>query len=137
MDEILEYFDKNKNSGIINLSHSKIKTKINDILLQLQFQGNELKNLHKKLKNYRYVDDLQNIETGRYIRWINLTRQPLKLTNGGIIIEIKFLDGIHIICKNNLNHVIQLKLEENIIFQKLTDQEHIILSAIKYLENVK
>lgn len=135
MEKLLECFDNDANISIVKLSHSKIKSTINDILVQLQFNRDELKNFHKKLKGYRHVDDLQNIQTGRYIRWINLKKSDLKLTNGGFITDIKILDeGIHINCKNNINRVMQIKLDENIIFQKITDQEQIILNAIKYLE---
>ena len=139
MEQLVEYFNNENNSSIIKLSYSQIKNEVNNILLKLQYSGNMLKTLHKKLKEYRHVDDLQDIQTGRYIRWINLKNpNNLKLTNGGIIIDIKIIDDeIHISCKNSMNIIMQLRLEECVIFQKLTDQEHVILSALKYLETKK
>ena len=35
-----------------------------------------------------------------------------------------------LLLKNNINRIFQINLEENLIFQKLTDQEKIILYAI-------
>jgi len=42
-------------------------------------------------------------------------------------------ESIYIICKNSLNRFFTLTLEENIIFQKLSNQEEVILSAMNYL----
>jgi len=44
---------------------------------------------------------LSDIQYGRYIRWINLNDpENIKLTTGGIIIDIKILaSGIHVVCK--------------------------------------
>ena len=61
--------------------------------------------------------------------------EHIKLTNGGIICDMKEInDDIHIRCKNNMNMIFQIKLSEVILFQKLTNQEKIILKAMKYLE---
>ena len=88
-----------------------------------------------KLKNYRFVDDLQDINYGAYIRWIKIKDlDQVKLSNGGIIIDIKIYDdGCQVICKNMYNRIMQIKLNEAIVFQKLTDQEYVILSALDYL----
>ena len=68
---------------------------------------------------------------GRYIRWINITNPTnIKLTNGGILCEIKIEDYVSLVMKNNINQFFQINLDENLIFQKLTDQEKVILYAI-------
>lgn len=133
---LIKSLDNENNSGIENLSTRKIKAIKNDYLQQLQLSRDELKDYHKKLKEYRFVDDLTNIQYGRYIRWISL-KDPAKicLTNGGVIIDIQLLeDGIYILCKNFRNKRMKIKIDECFIFQKLTDQEKTILSALDYLE---
>ena len=107
----------------------------NDILQQLQRAPDKLKDLHKKLKYYRYIDELDDLKYGQYVRWINITNPNiLKLTNGGFFLEIKMLDtGTHMMIKNNMNRVFQIKMDECVIFQKMSDQENVILSALKYL----
>ena len=135
-DYLLKSLDNENNSSIGNLNSKKIKSMKNDYLQQLQLPREKLKEYHKKLKDYRYVDDLSNIQYGRYIRWINLTDpRNLSLTTGGIIIDIKIYEnGIHIICKNFKNNKFQIKINECFIFQKITEQEKIILFALDYLE---
>lgn len=133
---LLHALDNNNNEGIIDLDYSKISKSKNDILQQLQFERNYLLIIHKKLKSYRYVDDLKNLSFGGYIRWISLKNpQIIKLTNGGIICDITCIkDEIYIKCKNNMNKIFQIKLSEVIIFQKLTNQEEVILKALKLIE---
>ena len=135
-DYLLKSLDNENNSSIGNLNSKLIKSMKNDYLQQLQLSRDKLKEYHKKLKDYRYVDDLSNIQYGRYIRWINLTDpHNLKLTTGGIIIDIKICEsGIHLICKNFKNHKFQIRINECFIFQKITEQEKIILFALDYLE---
>jgi len=133
---LIKSLDNENNSGIENLSTRKIKTIKNDCLQQLQLPRDKLKELHAKLKEYRFVDDLTNIQYGRYIRWINLKNpENLYLTTGGVIIDIQLLeDGIYVLCKNFRNNRMKIKIDECFIFQKLTDQEKMILSALDYLE---
>jgi hypothetical protein len=89
----------------------------------------------KQLKKYRHVDDLEDISYGSYIRWISLNKDIIKLTNGGIICHMKTVnEDIHLVCKNNWGNLFQLNMTDNIIFQKLNDQELVILSALKYLD---
>ena len=134
---LLKSLDNENNSSMNNLSSKKIKSMKNDYLQKLQLSREKLKEYHTKLKEYRYVDDLSDIQYGRYIRWINLNKpENITLTSGGIIIDIKILsNGIHLLCKNYQNKKFQIKLDENIIFQRLTPQEKVILSALDYVAN--
>jgi len=132
---LLKALDNENNSSVMNLNRRMLKSIKNDHLQQLLLPRDKLKEFHKKLEQYRYVDDLCDIQYGRYIRWINLNNpERISLTNGGIIIDIKILhSGIHIVCKNNMNRTFQIKIDENMIFQKLSDQEKIIISALDHL----
>jgi len=134
---IEELLNKESNSSILKLNNTKIKQIKNDILQKLHFKPNIIKLLLKKLKNYRFVDDLNDIHFGRYIRWINIKKYDnLKLTNGGIICDIKMVnDGILITCKNNINKLFSIKMDENLIFQKLNDDEILLLQVMDQLNN--
>jgi hypothetical protein len=133
---LLKALDNENNTGIEQLSSKKMKAMKNDYLQQLQLPREKLKEFHTKLKDYRFVDDLTNIQSGRYIRWINLINPDnITLTNGGVIIDIKIEgDGIYLLCKNFRGGRILIKIDECFIFQKLTDQEKTIISALDYLE---
>jgi len=135
VDKLLASIDDERHEDIINLNHSRIAKEKNDILQTMQFKGAELKIYHKKLKLYRYVDEINQIKHGNYIRWFNIKEpENIKLAVGAFFMEFKMMDeGCHLLCKTMFNKIIQIKLEECIIFQKLSDQEQVILSAVEYL----
>jgi len=136
IDNLLDALENETNTSIMELTTSKIKQINNDAIQRIQIRGNELKQMHKKLKEYRVIRDLRDLQLGYYIRWIPL-KDPsnIYLTNGGIIIDIDILkNGIHIRVKNNRNRVFQIKYDESVIFQKLTVQEKIILSVLDHLD---
>ena len=135
MDSLLHALDNENNSSIGDLTTEKIQTYKNNALQQLQLPREMLKQYHKKLKNYRLVEDLPDVQYGHHIRWI-LLKDPnnIKLTNGGIICDIRvFNQQVHIRCKNNLNRIMQIILDECLVFQKLSDQERVILDVLDYL----
>jgi len=137
--KLLNALDNEENEDIMNNDHEKISKDKNDILQKLRLTREGVKELHQKLKTYRYVDSLEGIRFGAYIRWISLKNpnpELIKLTNGGFICNIEILnDDIYITCKNGMNRLFKIKMSENLVFQKLMQQEQVILSAIKYLNN--
>tara|TARA_B110000285_G_C14939291_1_gene521198 strand:- start:39 stop:476 length:438 start_codon:yes stop_codon:yes gene_type:complete len=132
---LLHALDNDNNSNIVKLSNSKIKSMKNNFLQQLQLSRDELKLMHMKLKEYRIVDDLSDLQVGCYLRWIPLKNpDELNLTNGAFVTDYKmYTSGIVVICRNQYNRFVQIKFDENMMFQKITDQEKIILSVIEYL----
>ena len=136
VNKLLNALENESNSSIINLTTSKIKTIKNNMLQQLQLDRDKLKFFHKKLKHYRYCSDMNDLQYGFYIRWINLKYpENLKLTNGGIIIDIDIIkDCIQLRIKNNMNRIFHIKFDEVMIFQKISPQESVILSILDHLE---
>ena len=134
--DFIEALENENNSSIIDLTSSKIKKFKNDILQQLQLKGRDLKEMHKKLKDYRYCTDLKDLQEGFFIRWIPLSNpEKIRLTNGGIVCEVKLVKNeLYILCKNFMDNFFQIKFDEVIIFQKLSNQEQIILSILDYIE---
>ena len=149
IDKLLHALNNEGNEAIVDLDYRKIAKAKNDILQQLNLPRADLITFQTKLKAYRYIDDLADIRYGSYIRWISLKNPSvIKLTNGGIICDIKAhnavgtsaggavagADDIIIKCKNKMNHIFQIKMSEVILFQKLTEQEQVILSALKLIQ---
>ena len=134
---LLVALDNEKNENIMNLDNRKVEFIKNDILQQLTLPEEELKIIERKLNGYRYIDELTDINYGSYIRWIKLLDPTkIKLSNGGIICDIQVHeDGIHIVCKNYVNKFMQIRLSENLVFQKMTDQENILLSVMDHLNS--
>ena len=119
------------NKNISKLTFNDIDNEKQKIIKQLNLTKKDTKDLLSRLKDYQYIDEVPELQEGRYFRWINITNPNIiKLTNGGILCEIKIEDYVSLVLKNNMNRFFQINLDENLIFQKLTDQEKIILYAI-------
>jgi len=81
------------------------------------------------LKGYKYVDELQDMQEGTYVRWIHLHRR--KLTNGAFLVRVDIReDGIYLLMKNRYNHFFSVWADECLVFQKITQQERVILMAM-------
>lgn len=136
IDLFIDALNNKNNSTILNanITFDKIN---NDkkLIIDNLFNDENTNNVLKKLKNYKLIDELPELKYGSYIRWININNQSnIKLTNGGIVCDIKIKDnGLIITCKNNRNQLFELNMANNIIFQKLSNQELILLSAIEYV----
>jgi len=135
IESLMSALDDDDNASLMNLDTRAVKAIKNDMLQKLNLSREQLKKLHKQLEDYRYVDEMNELKFGAYIRWIPL-RDPnkIKLTNGGIICDILVKDnGIHVVCRNNMHRMFQIKLVECMVFQKLSDQERVLLSVMDYL----
>tara|TARA_Y100000816_G_scaffold273333_1_gene239580 strand:- start:6311 stop:6730 length:420 start_codon:yes stop_codon:yes gene_type:complete len=134
--ELLQQALQNDNNlSIINTNIQEIKAQKNDILQQLGLKKTDLKEFHSKLKNYRYIDDIKDLNYGNNIRWMSLKNiDNVKITNGAVLCDIKILDkGLSLCLKTFNNRYFTIYLNENLIFQKISDQEKILLKAIDYL----
>lgn len=135
----IEFLEKSlensNNKNISKLTFENINLQKSNIIGELNLSKKESKNLLNRLKDYQYVDEVPELVEGRYIRWVNITNpNNIKLTNGGILCEIKIQDYVTLVLKNNINRFFQINLDENLVFQKLTDQEKIILYAIDIID---
>ena len=135
--KLLHALNNENNETIVDLDYATIAKHKNDLLQQLKLPREDLIKIQKQLKLYRCINNLDDLRFGSYVRWIPLKNpEKIKLTNGGIVCDIKEINSdIHIKCKNRMNMMFQIKMSEIILFQKLSDQEQVILKALKYLEN--
>ena len=159
LDKALE---NQENASIMQTSHSEIKKKKNDILQKLQLKGTVLKTMHATLIGYKYIDDIDDLAVGRYVRWISLKRPDhISLTNGAHVCNINIQNYAddddddddddedqdkHQECKtcirckvvrNGKPLFFNLNFDENLVFQKITEQEWIILDALAAIEKMK
>jgi len=139
-NEILDKaLDNEKNDIILSLTNKKINEMNLRIIKELGFNREDTLLYVKKLKGYRFVDEIKDIKPGTFLKWIpinndNDKNEYLPLHSGGIICDIKLTDnGTYIACKNFVGRFYQFKLDDALIFQKLTTQEQVILSALDHL----
>ena len=134
---LLHALNNDNNEAVVDLDFATIAKHKNDLLQQLNLPREELIKIQKQLKPYRCVNNLDDLRFGSYVRWISLKNpEVIKLTNGGIVCDIQALQNdIQIKCKNKMNMFFQIKMSEIILFQKLSEQEQVILKAMKYLQD--
>ena len=135
IEKLMKALDNEENGKLINMTNDKIKKMNLEVLKELHLTRELLLEYMKKLKGYIYVEEMNDLKYGSFIRWINI-KDPdnLYLTNGGILSEIKVTDaGVSIVCKSFSRRHYQIQMEESLIFQKLTGQEQILLSALDHL----
>lgn len=145
---LLHALNNDDNEAVVELDYATIAKHKNDLLQQLNLPREDLIKLQKQLKAYRCVNTLEDLRFGGYVRWVSLKNpEKIKLTNGGIVCDIKHKqaqakqqakeeksEDIHVKCKNKMNMLFQFKMSEVLLFQKLSEQEQIILHALKYLQ---
>lgn len=135
VETLLKAVHNEDNKKLMSTSFSDLKTIKNDILQQLQLTGEEMKDVHKKLKEYRYVDEIADLKFGSYIRYISICDpENMILAKGGVLCDIIINDeGVNLTFKNFMHQHFQIKMQECLLFQKLSNEEKVLLSAIEYL----
>ena len=139
-----------------NRTLSDISREIVQALQNINLPAEKIPEICGKLAEYRLTDQVYQIQKGKHVRWIRAggcrppatpcsttsldlvggrrgATAPCSLTNGGIVVDVKFLDnGTHILCKNG-PRFIQYKFDDCITFQKLSSDEQMVLSCYDLL----
>jgi hypothetical protein len=137
VQKLLKALDDETNENLLNFTSDKIKEMNLNIIKELNLPRKDTLDLMRKLKDYKYVDEMDDLKYGTYIRWIPIEDPTnIYLTKGAIFCEMKIKeDGVYCICKNFgfPSRHFQIGMDKNLIFQKLTDQELVLLSALDHL----
>jgi NDP-sugar pyrophosphorylase family protein len=119
-----DYLDNKTLGDVLDENISAVKT--------LGLTKEKMKDVCNRLAGYRYVENLYELHKGKHIRWIRNDNKTL--TNGAIVMDVKFLDnGSHILCRNAQHRLFQVKFNECLIFQKLSTGEQLILMAYEHV----
>lgn len=133
--KIEKAFENEQNKYLLGFTSEKLNNMIRDLIGELELEREESQKIVQSLKNYKYVDEVSDLKYGTYLRWVPLN-EKYRLNPGALFCEAKITDnGISLLCKSvyNKRNMFQLQLDENIIFQKLTNEELILLTALDYL----
>jgi hypothetical protein len=134
IEELLDSIENDKNDYLENKTMEDITKEIFENICELDLSLDETKIICNRLIGYRYIDEIRDLHKGKHIRWLRIKSKTPSLTNGGILVNIKFLDnGVHIICKNSQNRFIQYKFDDCVTFQKLSVEEQLLLMAYENL----
>jgi len=137
VQKLLKALDDESNETLFNFTTDKIREMNLNILKELHLTKKETVDMYNKLKDYKYVDEMNDLKYGTYLRWIPIEEpNNIHLTKGALFCEMKITDnGVFCVCKNfgyPVRHF-QLSMDKNLIFQKLTEQEQVLLSALNHL----
>ena len=137
IQKLLKALDDESNETLMNFTTDKIKEMNLNVLKELHLPKKDTLELMTKLKDYKYVDEMNELKYGAYIRWIPIEDPTnIYLTQGAMFCEMKITDnGVFCVCKNygfKARHF-QILMDKNLIFQRLTDQELVLLSALDHL----
>ena len=133
LSEIIKNYNKEEHISFKEYLHD-INNEINkSVLRDLHLSRKEMVDMLKKLENYKYVEEVDDLKYGAFIRWIPLIDPDnLPLHHAGMICEIKFTDeGTIISCKNFMHRHYTIKMDECLIFQKFTNEEKIMMEMIE------
>jgi hypothetical protein len=137
VQKLLQALDDESNDTLFNFTTDKIRGMNLNILKELHLPKKETIDMYNKLKDYKYVDEMNELKYGTYVRWIPIEDpNNIHLTKGALFCEMKITDdGVFCVCKNfgYPSRHFQISMDKNLIFQKLTDQEMILLSALDHL----
>jgi hypothetical protein len=137
VNKLLEALDDESNDNLFNFTSDKLREMNAQIIGELHLSKKDTLEILSKLKDYKYVDEMNDLKYGTYIRWIPIEDPTnIHLTKGAIFCEMKITDdGVFCVCKNygyNTRYF-QIAMDKNLIFQRLTNQELILLSALDHL----
>ena len=137
VNKLLKALDDESNETLLNFTSDKIKEMNLNIIKELQLPRKDTLDIMNKLRDYKYVDEMNELKYGAYIRWIPIEDPTnIHLTKGALFCEMKITDdGVFCVCKNfgyNMRHF-RLSMDKNLIFQRLTEQELVLLSALDHL----
>ena len=137
VNKLLKALDDDSNETLLNFTSDKITEMNLNIIKELQLPRKNTIDIMNKLREYKYVDEMNELKYGAYIRWIPIEDPTnINLTKGALFCEMKITDdGVFCVCKNYCytQRHFQLSMYKNLIFQRLTDQELVLLSALDHL----
>jgi hypothetical protein len=126
MNKLTKALDNVNNDNIMNLTTRKLMELNLKILKELMLDNETLISYLRKLKGYKYVDEIGDLKQGAFIKWIRITDpNNLVLNQCGLVCDIKITDDdVIIICKNFMHRHYTFKM----------DQEMVIISALDHLD---
>jgi hypothetical protein len=148
MSQELEYLkgalDNENNNAIYDETNASILEKKKKVLSQFDLSRKKTMTLMKQLKDYRYVEDLNDLRTGAYLRWVYIgdaendaeffddDNEDFHLNKGAVFCETKIqTEGLFIVCKTYTGRYFQFPMNgDYLFFQKLSVQEQTILNTI-------
>ena len=138
---LLTALEDEKNKYLLDMTFDKIFEQKIKILMDISLTKKEMNILLKKLHEYYYVNDILQLKGGHFLRWIYLggdLSESLTLNRGGHFCSFQVKENCtYIQCKTQFGKYFQIKMDECLVFQKLTNSEKILLNSMNQLIHQK
>jgi hypothetical protein len=136
-EKLIKALDQENNEVLLNYTTKKMKEMNLQILKELMLPKDTLMDYMKQLNGFMYIDEINQLKIGSFIRWIPIKNpDDLPLKKSAIVCDIKITDtGIVIVMKNFMQTYFQIKMDDCLVFQKLSEQQQILLSALDHLSS--
>lgn len=140
INAILSAMNKTENNTIANMTMKKITARRHEILSSLNLSTEKMEEFERKLSMYRVIENPYDLKHNQLIRWIPLRSLETRpyLTLGGTLFRVRENqeEGVHIVTIRNVKRfVFNIRFELNVMFQRLSQEELLILRAVEYVEN--
>ena len=139
INAILSAMNKTENNTIANLTLKKIATRRHEILSSMNLTPEKMAEFERKLPMYRVIETPYDLKHNQLIRWIPLRSLETRpyITLGGTLFRVRENpeEGIHVVTIRNVKRfVFNIKFELNVVFQRLSQEELLILRAVEYVD---
>lgn len=140
VNAILSAMTKTENSTIANMTLPKIAARRQEVLSTMNLTPEKYAEFDRKLHLYRVIEHPDELKHNQLIRWIPLRSLETRpyVTLGGCLFRVKYNEeeALHIITIRNVKKfVFNIKFELNAVFQRLSQEELLILRAVEYVES--
>ena len=140
VNAILSAMTKTENSTIANMTLPKIAARRQEVLSTMNLMPDKLEEFERKLHLYRVIEHPDELKHNQLIRWIPLRSLETRpyVTLGGCLFRVKYneKEALHIVTIRNVKKfVFNIKFELNAVFQRLSQEELLILRAVEYVES--
>jgi len=135
IDLLARAAENEDNAHILNLTAEAVTAAKESILQDMVNDDDVRQDILGKLEGYVYIDEIHEVRSGTYVRWLNIEDDnDITLARGGIFCDIRFSDyGAALRCKTFRNRYYEVKMDNVILFRKLTPQERVLMCALTYL----
>lgn len=144
LEYLRDALENEQNNAIYDETNASIAAKKENVLFQFDLSRKKKETIKKQLKGYRYVEDLNDLRTGAFLRWVYIgdaendrewfdnDNEDFHLNKGALFCEMKVqATGLVIVCKTFTGRYFQIPMDgDYVFFQKLSSQEQTILNTI-------
>ena len=137
VNAILSAMNKTENNTIANTTLKKISARRHEILSSLNLTTEKMAEFERKLHMYRVIENPWDLKHNQLIRWIPLRSLEMRpyVTLGGTLFRVRenVEEKLHIVTIRNIKRfVYNIRFELNVMFQRLSQEELMILRAVEY-----